>query len=479
MRGERDLALHAMDRCIATAEGSGDRWLLAVMMMRRALAFLMLGNHDAAQRDFEASIPRLRAMGEHWFLSLALEGMAMNALARGDVSAAGAYARESVMVLRPEPDMWFISRSVDAIAVILDAQLEDSRAGSGAPDSRAEVAARLMGAASGLRRRCGAGIIGPDVARHASVLESLRARIGAEAFAAAFTQGERLSVDDVFDMMERDPVVSGLAARHAAPEAPAPEVRVAPQRLEISTLGALSITVDGVPMPDESLPTGKVLELLLFLLLHRGATKDEVGLALWPDASPAQVRNLFHVTLHNLRRTMGATRWISYDRSIYRFDRMPDQGHTLEVDVDIVLSASTRVRALVHERAAPPVEVLVDAKHALDRYRGTLAQGLVREDWIIPHQDRVHSAWVEGMDALAQLEFRVGRYDHAASVMEAVLSAEPLRESAHRLYLQTLAARGEPARALAHYERLTELLRREVGTKPAAETRQLAERLRG
>ena len=27
--------------------------------------------------------------------------------------------------------------------------------------------------------------------------------------------------------------------------------------------------------------------------------KDQIGLSLWPDASPAQVRNSFHVTLHH------------------------------------------------------------------------------------------------------------------------------------------------------------------------------------
>ena len=123
MRGESDLARSFMDRCITTAEASSDRWLLAVMKMRRALMHFMLGDHAAAHRDFEDSVPQLREMHEHWFLSLALEGMAINALARRDLAAAGSYARESVIVLRPEPDAWFISRSLDAIAVILESQL--------------------------------------------------------------------------------------------------------------------------------------------------------------------------------------------------------------------------------------------------------------------------------------------------------------------------------------------------------------------
>ena len=44
---------------------------------------------------------------------------------------------------------------------------------------------------------------------------------------------------------------------------------------------------------------------------------------------------------------------------------------------------------------------------------------------------------------------------------------------------RTLAARGEPARALVHSGELANLLPRELGARPARETREIAERLRG
>lgn len=476
MRGEARDSRMQMDRCIAVAERSGDRWLLAVMTMRRALALHLLGDLAAAQADYEAAVPALRAMGEHWFLSLALEGMAINALARGDLSAAGAYARESVIVLRPEPDAWFVSRSLDAIAVILLAITP----GEGAPaDQRAEAAARLMGAAEALRRRCGAGIIGPDVQRHAATVERLRLRMGAEAYAAAFATGLTLTLADTFALMDRDPVVAALANDPQTPaRSPAVVVPGTPRTLVLNVLGVVSMHDSGATVAAEALPSGKGLELLLFLLLHRGATRDEVGVALWPDASAAQVRNVFHVTMHHLRRALGPTRWITFERNVYRFDRTPEPGWVLDLDVDAVLDASARLRALLRAPRPDVPLVLAPFRAALDRNRGPLAQGFVREDWIVPHQDRVRTAWADGMDALAQLAVGQGGYGEAASALEALLAQEPLRESAHRLYLETLIARGEPARALAHYEALTAVLRREVGARPAPETRAIAERLR-
>ncbi|MFN8669592.1 MAG: BTAD domain-containing putative transcriptional regulator [Gemmatimonadaceae bacterium] len=481
MRGEAEVACRTMNRCVATAERSGDRWLLAVMMMRRALGLHILGDFTGAQRDFASSIAPLTEMGEHWFLSLALEGMAINALALGDIAAAGAYARESVTVLRPEPDAWFISRSLDAIAVVLEARIASGGIAGDDSLARATVAARLMGAAAGLRRRCGAGIIGPDVKRHAATLESLRARLGAARFDAAHAEGERWTLPDVFAAMERDPIIAALAEGSAPPpSAPAPSSATrAARTLEVSLLGGVSIVDGGVPLANDVMPAGKMLELLVFLLLHRGATKDEVGVALWPDASAAQVRNIFHVTLHHLRRALGSTRWITFDRNLYTFVRTPEPGRTLDLDVDAVLDASAKARAWLRERTTPTPEQYTEVRRALSRNRGPLARGFVKEDWIVAHQDHVQGAWAEGMDALAQLAFGADRFDEAASALEALIRQEPLRESAHRLYLRTLAARGEPARALVHYGELSNLLQRELGARPARETREIAERLRG
>jgi len=481
MRGERDLARPVMDRCIETAQRSGDRHLLAIMWMRRALAHHILGDFASAQRDFSASLAPLTEMGEHWFLSLALEGMAINALALGDAAAAGALARESVLVLRPEPDAWFLSRSLDAIAVVLEAQIASGGVPTEALEARGTVAARLMGAAAGLRRRCGAGIIGPDVKRHAATVESLRTRLGATRFDATHAEGERWTLVDVFAAMDRDRIIAALAEGRAAP---APSTVKAPdrdavRRLEVSLLGGVSILDGGVPLANDAMPAGKMLELLVFLLLHRGVTKDEVGVALWPDASAAQVRNIFHVTLHHLRRALGATRWITFDRNLYTFSRTPEPGRTLDLDVDAVLAASAKARAWLRERTVPTPEAFAEARRALARNRGAIARGFVKEDWILAHQDQVQAAWADGMDALAQLAFGAERYDDAASALEALIRQEPLRESAHRLYLRTLAARGEPARALVHYGELANLLQRELGARPARETREIAERLRG
>jgi len=54
---------------------------------------------------------------------------------------------------------------------------------------------------------------------------------------------------------------------------------------------------------------------------------------------------------------------------------------------------------------------------------------------------------------------------------------EPLNETAHRELMSSWARLGETARAVRHYEELTELLREQVGVPPAPETTALYRRL--
>src|SRR5260370_25712342 len=62
-------------------------------------------------------------------------------------------------------------------------------------------------------------------------------------------------------------------------------------------------------------------ELLYYLLCHRPRTREQIGLALWPDASPAQLRSNLRTTLYHLRRALGRSDWILFDAEHYPFNR--------------------------------------------------------------------------------------------------------------------------------------------------------------
>ncbi len=54
-----------------------------------------------------------------------------------------------------------------------------------------------------------------------------------------------------------------------------------------------------------------------------------------------------------------------------------------------------------------------------------------------------------------------------------ILAEDPYREDMHRLVMKTLAAQSKPAAVKKHFEDLREILRKDLGIEPSAETRRV------
>jgi DNA-binding SARP family transcriptional activator len=531
MRGDGDAALAALDRAVDDARAGDERWLHAMLTMRRGLAGAMVGRPERALADYAASLPLLRAVGDAWFRAVALEGMAAVELAQGALEAAAAHARESVAVLADEPDPWFVSRALDILAAIALAPAVGDA-------GRARMAARLLGAATALRARCGAEVIGPDRARHAATVAAARAALGAD-FAAEWAAGGALDLAGAFALaaaadvappspearlartaalpggLEPDTFERGSTGPSPAADAsaahgtvPAPADRApAVEQIEVRVCGPLAVVRGGTPVPPTELTPAKVRELLLYLTVHPPRTKEQIALALWPDASPVQVRNSFHVTMHQLRRALGRKAAVTFAGGTYALTReapVPDDGTTaagpadaeaavVRCDVDAVLAAADAVRAAdraadrSRARGADAVAAAGADAATLAAWqaalalaeRGPLGEGEDVGEWLAAPLARVSAAWTEALEALARLHVRAGTPAAAVSVLESLVAAAPLREGAHRMLMAAYVTVGEPARALAHYDALAALLAREVGAVPGRETRALADGIRG
>lgn len=70
-----------------------------------------------------------------------------------------------------------------------------------------------------------------------------------------------------------------------------------------------------------------------------------------------------------------------------------------------------------------------------------------------------------------RLQTAAGRHQAAAAVFRRAVAHEPLNETAHRELMSSWARLGETARAVRHYQELTELLRDQVGAPPPTKPR--------
>lgn len=304
-------------------------------------------------------------------------------------------------------------------------------------------------------------------------------RLDADTYAQAFGEGSAWTLDDIFKVMRSGlPDVAGSQAEAVELEAAEADATPAEMQLRITSLGRFAMAHAGETVPELQLPTGKIRELLAYLLLHDGATKDEIGLALWPDASAAQLRNVFHVTMHHLRRHLGEQNWITFERGRYRLQRSLDGGACCVVDVD-ELTASARVMRQSVQRRAPVTDGQLDEwQQLLARCDGDFMPGSSGEEWLTAAQDRLRIQWSSALDDLLQLARAANRQEQVLALCELLVRRDPYRESAHRAYMEALGALGETARALAHYESLVVMLQRELGATPSVETRRVVELLR-
>jgi DNA-binding SARP family transcriptional activator len=206
-------------------------------------------------------------------------------------------------------------------------------------------------------------------------------------------------------------------------------------------------------------------------LMHpEGRTKEQVGLAFWPDASTAQLRNSFHVTLHRLRRALGNPEWISLAHERYRVDPAVLEEfdvHAFERDV----AAARKALKRQEEGASAKLE------QALARFRGDFLDGEPVGDWHLEHRDRLQRVYVDALMELGARHVAEERHAKAAEAYRRVLARDELHEEALLALMKAHAALGERSQALRAYRRFADRMREELDAEPDDETTAFFERL--
>ncbi|HEX2833166.1 MAG TPA: BTAD domain-containing putative transcriptional regulator [Thermoanaerobaculia bacterium] len=400
-----------------------------------ALAFVVERRGDLAEADraLEEAEAIWAPMEHPLGVPLVRNARALLALRRNDGASAATFARKALEVARPNRDLWFAARSLRILAFT-----------SVADPHRAAL---LLGASEGMLRSIGARMLPHDRTTHAMLLERLRGAMPEEALDASMREGQALCFDDACEL------ALAVAAADAAPET-----------LHVSDLGALQITIGGKPLASEGRASNRARELLVFLLAHPpGPTKEEAGVAFWPDASGEQVKNSFHVTLHRLRKLLGGSETVIADGARYVV-AIPHAAQSQRFD-----SAMT---------AALRSNDIASLESALALYHGDFLQGEDAGEWCLPIRARLRQLHVRGLFALAQALEAKGRYVDAAETYTRVLSRDPFHEAAARQLMICRMKLGARSESLLVYRELEQRLRDDLQTTPEAETRTLYQRLK-
>jgi DNA-binding SARP family transcriptional activator len=239
--------------------------------------------------------------------------------------------------------------------------------------------------------------------------------------------------------------------------------------LRVAALGAGRVELDSRLLAAADWTYAKPRELLFSLLDHPDRTKEQVGLALWPEASAEQLRGSFHVALHHLRRVLGDAAWVRY----------ADRRYAVNRERPIVYDVARFEECLAAARRAgdEPVRAVAALDEAVALYTGDYLDDHAG-DWVEARRDGLRRAFLDALFRLGEAHLAADRPAVAESAFRRLVNEDDLHEAGCRGLITALARQGKPGQAIRHYDGLVALLQTELAAPPAAETTALVTKLR-
>jgi len=421
--GDHEAARKAFVKAEELGRRNGRDAALALTLYWSGLAAQLRGDLKSARAAFEEA----RDIGEETrhppAIAHPLTVLGHLALRERKLDEALSAFRRALDIFSEIGDRWGLTQVVEGIGLAL-------------LDTRdAETGTRLLAAASAAWLQLGARP-GRHEDSEREKDERIREALGNERLRIVLASGAAMTYEQMVT----------LARERVEQTAAVPVIRV-------RALGPAEIR-----RGDDLIDVGSPRELLLFLLMHpNGATKEQIGAALWPDADPAKLRNNFHVTVHRLRKSLGGSEWVLAQGDTYALKPGIDfDAGTFERDAKAALRARDAARLV---RAA-----------AL--YRGDFFANATNGEWHLEIRARLRELYAKTLSALAKM-------NNDPEIWQKLFDLDPTDEDAARNLMTSLNLLGDPAGAGRIYKRLVDALRRELDVEPEAATIALAERLKG
>lgn len=339
-----------------------------------------------------------------------------------------------------------------------------------ASTGQAQLAVRLFGATDTHFSAMDTHFHPIEQPAHDAALSAARQALDAATFTTAWAEGQALSLEEAITLA-LGVVLPATPSPHCAPERAVIEAAdhgkpAIPGTLTLSALGAVRVCVADHPLSAADWTYARAKELLFYLLTYGPATREQIGLAFWPDAAPEQLRRNLGVTLHHLRRALGHNEWVLFENDQYSFNRTLNYWYDVEAFTTLCQQAQSSSDMVAHWQAA------------IALYRGEFMADSAGGEWCFARRERLAQHYERALLALGQAYSATGAYDQAAEIYRRAIAHDPYLESAYRELMRALVAMGERGQALRVYTELTKLMQKEFNSPPSRETQSIYELVR-
>ena len=242
--------------------------------------------------------------------------------------------------------------------------------------------------------------------------------------------------------------------------------------MQFRLLGPLEVW-DGEERIDLGGAKQRALLALLLLNANRTVRRIQVVDWLWDTAPPRTAGDLVHEYVSRLRRALRPCRTVepSSPRLLTH-----GSGYVLRVEPDeLDLDRFERLVDQAHQvMAAGDLELATGSlRQALGLWRGSALADLPPSLAVDAESARLEEARLTALEDRIEAELGVGRHAELVGELEALVSAQPLRERLRAQLMLALYRSGRQPEALAVYRAARRLLAADYGLEPGSRLREL------
>jgi predicted ATPase/DNA-binding SARP family transcriptional activator len=241
--------------------------------------------------------------------------------------------------------------------------------------------------------------------------------------------------------------------------------------------GPPRVEADGAAI---SVSRRKALALLAYLAAsERPHSRESLAALLWPEWDGSAARTALRRVLVTANKAAGPGGLLIEQARI----ALTDEGGVW-VDVRAFRQALQRSRGHRHANLPTCEDCLGWLGEAATLYTGDLLAGFGLDDspefddWVTFEAESLRRDVGEVLEKLAEIHAARQEFAQAIACARRWLALDPLHEPAQRMLIRLHAWAGDTASALRQYREYTELLQRELGVAPQAETTELYEQVK-
>jgi predicted ATPase/DNA-binding SARP family transcriptional activator len=459
-QGDAGVAITQFEECLANFRARGDVVGCAPTLMSLGVAALERGDFALAEQRLNETLEYNRALKDTFAVGYALVYLGQALYLQGRNTEARACHSDALALACSTSTPELLNRLFDGLAALA------------ASDGDLRSAAYLWGAAEAIHTTGSTRYWPAERKRLEEALAAVRPGVDNspdETFVAAWTMGRAMVLDEALKLARQVaqtlPVDSGVDAaaqeRSRGHEARTEATSIPP--LRIHALGAVCIQRGKYEVTTQDFTYSKGRELLFYLLLNGPRSKQQIGLALWPDISEEQLRTTFRVVVYHLRRALGGSSRVVRVGGRYKLVRNAADWFDVE-EFETAFAEAKRCLQGESERAIAQLEA------ARSLYRGDVCEDLTASEWLLEAQSELRRKELSVLISLGDAYLEVGQPRQALESFLEAVKYDRYCEDAHRGVLRSYLLLHDYTQAAHYYQHLRAQFEQELDVALAPET---------